>query len=568
MSWEGLKAQIDVAMGRKKADTLLINGKVFNVFTSRFFESPVAIYRGIIVGWDDYEADEVIDLEGGYLLPGFVDAHIHIESTLMTPGRFAMAVLPHGTTTVIADPHEIANVMGIDGLSYMLSSTASIPMNVFFMLPSCVPSSPFETSGARLDYEDLSRFADHDRVLGLAEVMDTAGLLMGDEGVLRKVSYFSKSHVDGHAPGLRGKGLNAYLAGGISTDHESTALSEAEEKLEKGLFVMIREGTTEKNLDALLPLVRPESSARFSFVSDDIHPVDIYEDGHIDRILKKAVDRGMDIPMAIRMVTINPAEHYGIKGIGAIAPGYRADLVLLSDLKDLTPSIVFKDGIKVAQEGEVLYDYKGYPAPYDCMNLHIKDVSIEVRGREGDIRVIEVLPDQILTRALRLKPRIVDGLVVSDTERDILKIAVFERHRGTGRAGIGFVKGFGLKRGAMASSFAHDAHNLIAVGVDDRDIILAVKSVAGMGGGLCVVCDGKILAGLPLPVAGLMSDRPLREIVEGFRGLIEGAESIGSCLKDPFMTLSFISLPVIPELRLTDMGIVDVEKGDIVPLFV
>ena len=547
-------------------DRVLKGGKVVNLFTGEIEELDVAIDKGTIAGWNGYKGKEVIHVKGLYLLPGFIDAHLHIESTLMTPPEFARAVVPRGTTTVIADPHEIANVMGVKGIRYMIKSSRDIPLNLYIMLPSCVPSSPLETAGARIEAEDLEELLSEERVIGLGEVMDVAGVLSGREDLLKKLSLFQGRPVDGHAPSLRGKDLDRYISRGIYTDHETTSEEEGLEKLEKGVFLLIREGTTEKDLKTLIPLIKRETERRLAFVSDDRSPSDLVEEGHMDGILRKAIDEGVDPLVALRMVTLNPAEFYRLKGIGAIAPGYRADIVVLPDLKRFKPIMVIKDGEVVARDGVPLWERKGYPCPWEGMKIEIKNIDVMAEGEL--LRAIEVIPDSILTRERIVRAKIQDGKAISDPDRDLLKAVVFERHRATGNRGIGFVMGFGLRKGAIASSIAHDAHNLVVVGVDDRDILLAAKKVTDMKGGLTVVAEGRTLASLPLPVAGLMSYEPVETLSAMHKGLIDTTRHLGCKLPDPFMSLSFLSLPVVPKLRITDKGLVDGEEGQIVPLFV
>ncbi len=547
-------------------EVLFKGGRLLNVFTGRIQELDIAVDKGRIVGWNGYTGRKVVDLHGMYVLPGFIDAHLHIESTLLTPSEFAKAVLPTGTTTVIADPHEIANVMGIDGIRYMLEASRSVPLNIFFMLPSCVPSSPLETAGARLGAEDLRPLLDEERIIGLAEVMDVEGVLGGRKDIIEKLRLFGDRPVNGHAPSLTGRDLNRYISYGIHTDHESTSFAEGMEKVEKGMFLMIREGTTAKDLEALLPLIGEGLERRLAFVSDDRDPMDLCREGHINSILRKAIKSGIDPFTAVRMVTINPAQHYGLKDLGAIAPGYRADMVVLPDLEGFNPYMVIKDGRVVVKGGNVLWDGESPPLVWKGMKTVLGDIRIEARGEY--IRVIEVSPWTILTKARIEKGKVEDGWVVSDPERDLLKVVVFERHRGTGNRGIGFVKGFNLKEGAIASSVAHDAHNLVALGVDDEDILLAARKVREMNGGLVVVAKGRLLASLPLPVAGLMSPKPLKEIVDALEILLSTTRKLGSSLPNPFMALSFISLPVVPELRVTDKGLVDVERGKVVSPFV
>lgn len=563
---------ISVARGDKPADLLLRNARIVNVFSGKVEEGPLAIYKGRIVGTGNYQTKRVIDLKGLYLSPGLIDSHIHIESTMLCPAEFARAVVPRGTTSVIIDPHEIANVWGIKGIRYMLRAGIGLPLDIYIMLPSCVPATSMETSGARLTARCLKPLLRERNVLGIAEVMNYPGVIAGDRGLLAKIrlGIEKERRIDGHAPGLSDKALNAYIAPGISSDHECTEIKEAEEKLKRGMFIMIREGTTEKNLSALLPLVGKANSRRFSFVSDDRHPFDLLREGHLDDILRKAVRMGLDPVTAIQLTTINPAEHFGLKDRGAIAPGYRANMVAFEDLRDFKPVMVFKDGGLVARDGKVLAGCipRQRAMADDSMKINWENVKdLEVKA-EGDwIKVIQVFPGQIITKKVVERPKIENGIVVSDIRRDILKAVVIERHKGTGNIGIGFVRGFGLKRGAIASSVAHDSHNIVAVGVNDKEILRAAKKVTEMGGGLAVVLDGRVMGALPLPIAGLMSDRPLNTVVKAMDKLLGAVRQLGCKLPDPFMTMSFLALPVIPELRLTDRGLVDVKGFKVVSVF-
>jgi adenine deaminase len=492
---------------------------------------------------------------------------------MLTPGEFARAVLPRGTTAVVSDPHEIANVTGKRGIRYILDSSKVLPIDIFVMLPSCVPAtSPergLETSAHRLSFLELKPFLKESGVIGLAEVMDYPGVIKADADILRNIEILGRGRVDGHSPGLGEKALNAYLVTGIASDHECTTIEEAKEKLRAGMFIMIREGTAEKNLQTLLPLVTPRNSSRFMFVSDDIHPIGL-ETGHLDSVLRKAVRLGLDPVTALRLVTLNPAEYLRLKGYGGIAPGYYADMVVFKDLKGFDALMTFKNGKLVASSGRVLSGIipKGLELADDSVNIGWRKMKgIKVRAEGTRIKLIKVMAEEILTKSLTLKARIKDGLVVPDVRRDVLKAIVVERHRGTGRRGIGFVRGFRLRQGALASTVAHDSHNIVAVGTTDEDILRAVKALERMKGGLVAVKGGKVLASLRLPVAGLISRRPVHEVAVSARKLIKVAGELGCTLPNPFMTMSFLALPVIPELRLTDRGLVDVEKARVVSLF-
>lgn len=560
---------IAASRGEIEIDLLLEGAEIVNVFSGEIYKSNVAIHKGLIIGFGCSSARETIDLDGKILTPGFIDGHVHIESSMVTIPEYARAIIPRGTTSVIIDPHEIANVWGEYGIRYMLDSSKNVPLNVFFMLPSCVPSTSMETSGAILDAEVLSKLMVEGRVLGLAEVMNYPGVVFRDPEVLKKIMASGGKRIDGHAPGLSGFDLAAYVMAGIKSDHECTNIEEAQEKLRMGMYIMLREGSAAKNLKDLLPLVTPRNARQFLFVSDDRHPVDILKEGHIDFMVKTAIEEGLDPIVALQISSLNPAEYFGLRDLGAIAPGYRADIAVLDDIEHFCVFKVIKDGKVVAENGYATAHLMTAHTPKK-ESMHIAGIDIRsfnIDAKPGMVRIICVIPDQIITKSLELLPKIKDGRIISDAKRDILKMAVVERHKSTGNVGLGLVQGFSLQKGALATSVAHDSHNITVVGVNDQDMLMAVLAVMHMGGGIVVVANGQVLAKLPLPIAGLLSEMHMNDVAQGINECIEAARHIGCTLSDPFMTLSFLSLPVIPELKLTDKGLVDVAKFQIVPLF-
>lgn len=569
---DALRKRILAAKKEIPADLVLKKGRVVNVFSGGIQEWDVAVHDGFIVGLGaEYRGNEELDVRGKWIIPGLIDGHLHIESTMLLPSRLAAALLPHGTTTIVSDPHEIGNVMGIEGIRFMLKESEQLPFDIFLMAPSCIPATHFETSGARLRASDLTELKNEPRILGLAEVMNFPGVLMGTPEVLEKLVLFEDRIIDGHAPSLMGYDLQAYLAAGIRSDHETCDRMEGMEKVHSGMMLMIREGTSAKNLGDLLPLVTPENSRRFCFVSDDLHPQDIRQRGHLDFIIKKAIDLGLEPVTAVQMATLNPAEYFRLKDRGAVAPGYRADLAVLGDLERFEVERVYKDGRLVVDNGELIdFPYeKEEHIELRFMNLAPLTVeSFRISHQGGKVRVIALIPDQILTGMCYEDVKSENGRVVSDIEADILKLTVVERHKASGRIGLGLVRGFGLKRGALASSIAHDSHNLIAVGVNDQDLWRSIEELKIMGGGIAVTSNDKVMAKAPLEVAGLMSREPLERLAEQLEGVNRAAASLGCTIPEPFMALSFLALPVIPDLKLTDIGLVDVKKFSIVPLFV
>ena len=567
-----MERMIRAARGRIKSDIVLKNARLVNVYSGEIYRTDVAVLDDRVVGLGDYSGLKEWDLGGKIVAPGFMDAHIHLESSMVTVPEFVKAVVPMGTTSVVSDPHEIANVMGLEGISYMLKSSKYNPLNVFMMLPSCVPSSSLETSGSGLRAMDLFFMLNQDWILGLGEVMDYSGLLKGDPAVLDKIKIVGDKIIDGHAPGLAGGDLCAYAAMGISSDHECSTREEAIEKLRLGMTVMIREGGVAKNMKALLPLVTPENQQSFVFCTDDRHPQDLADEGHMNAVIRRAMVLGLDPVTAIRMCTINIARHYGLDDLGAIAPGKKADLVVIDNFDDFTVEMVFKNGRLVARGGRLLPRVLGRirrPEPLrGSINIQwLRRDYFEIPAARGRCRVIGLVPGQLITEKELHEPKVEDGRAVADIERDILKLVVVERHHASPRMGLGFVRGFGLKRGAIASSVAHDSHNIIAVGTNDADIMEAVTKIRKLQGGFTAVVGEKLVGSLPLPIAGLMSAKSVREVNDELKRLLAVTKGMGCRLEDPFMTLSFLSLPVIPHLKLTDKGLVDVDARRIVPLF-
>jgi len=569
---DALKKRILAARREIPSDLVLKKGRVVNVFSGEIQERDVAVYDGFIVGLGpEYHGREEIDVKEKWIAPGLIDAHLHIESSMLLPSRLAAALLRHGTTTIISDPHEIGNVMGMEGIRFMLKESEAAPLDIFFMAPSCVPATHLETSGAKLSALDLASLKNEPRILGLAEMMNFPGVLMGAKEVIEKIMVFRDKVIDGHAPSLKGYDLQAYLAAGIGSDHETCDPLEGREKLNGGMMLMIREGTSARNLEALLPLVNSENARRFCFVSDDLHPRDIRERGHLDFMIKKAINLGLHPVTAVQMATLNPAEYFGLKERGAVAPGYRADLVVLGDLQRFTVERVFKDGRLVVDHGELIDFSSVDEERVECGSMKVLPLAPErfrIPHEGKTARVMELKPGQILTGILHESIKSENGWVVSDIETDILKLAVVERHRATGRIGLGLVKGFGLKRGALASSIAHDSHNLIGVGVTDQELWRSIEEVKNLGGGVAVIREDQVMARVPLAVAGLMSTEPLEALTEQLDEANKAAATLGCGIAEPFMALSFLALPVIPELKLTDRGLVDVKKFSLVPLFV
>lgn len=550
---------IAVAAGREKADLVLKNAKYLNVFSNEFLCGDIAVANGLIAGVGKYDGKTEIDVSGKLVLPGFIDAHIHLESSMVTPAEFAKAVVAHGTTTVITDPHEITNVMGIDGVEYMIQASQNLPIDVHFMMPSCVPATEIDESGAELDCKDIDLYLDNKKVLGLAEMMNYVGVINGDKNVLSKIVTSQAHHkkIDGHAPELSGNDLNAYIAAGVYSDHECSTFENALEKLRKGQFIMIREGTAAHNLKALMPLLTQQYYSRCMFATDDKHPSDLLYGGHIDYIVKQALKNGADPIVALKTATHHAARYFLLNNKGAIASGYLADIVVVNNLEDFNVETVFKRG-KLVFDGEV----KDFSAPTvdeelaeKCFDtFHLDSVTPSSFKVDGKLGLIGLVGGELLTRNLGTADKI-------DVENDILKIACIERHKGTNHIGVGYVKGYSLKSGAVATSVAHDSHNIITVGCNDDDIAVAVNAIKDSKGGIAVVENGKIKALLELPIAGLMSDEPLTTVNEKLENAKSSAYELGADKSiDPFMTLSFLSLPVIPSLRITTKGVFDAEN--------
>jgi len=562
-----LRELISVARGQTPADLLLKNVRIINTFVGEIEQANVAIYGDTIAGVGDYDdARDIFDLQGAFLAPGFINGHTHIESSMLHPARYAQAVVPRGTLAVVTDLHEIANVCGSEGIKFVTDLARQLPLDMLFMAPSCVPATNLETSGARIAAKEVKRILAHPKIIGLGEMMNFPGVIAGDEEVLEKISAAKGMVIDGHAPGLAGKELNAYLSAGIFSDHESTTLEEGREKLRRGMYLMIREGSSEKNLDALLPLVTDNTFRRCFFVTDDRSCSDLLREGDIDAVVRKAIDRGLDPVRTIQMATINAAEYFRLHDRGGIGPGYVANLITITDLAKLEIDMVFYRGRLVARQGKPLFPYPPVTVELEH-TVRIKSPtaqSLRISPAGETYPVIEIVPGQIVTRKAVEKIQVVDGAVARDLERDILKLVVVERHRASDNVGVGLVKGFGLKKGALASSVAHDSHNIIAVGVDDLDILKAIEEVKSLHGGLVVCANLEILASLPLPIAGLLSPEPLDIVISQYEHVEKAAASLGTLPPAPFTILSFLALPVIPELRLTDLGLVDVAQSRLI----
>ncbi len=563
-----LKRLIAVARGDVPADLVLRNARVVNTFTAEVEETSVAIAEGRIAGLGEYEAAASVDLHGRYLAPGLIDGHVHVESSHLTPDQYARAVVPRGTLAVVTDLHEIANVAGLPGMRYVLDSARGLPLDIFVMAPPCVPATGLETSGATLGPKELARAMRWRAVLGLGEMMNFPGVIQGAEDPLAKAQAAGQRVKDGHAPRVRGKALNAYLAPLIGSDHETTSYEEGLEKLRRGMHLMIREGSTEKNLEELLPLVTDQTYHRCLLVVDDRNAKDLLHDGDLDAVVRKAIRLGLDPLRAIQLATLNPARYFRLEGYGAIAPGYWANLLVLEEMASFRIGQVYYRGRLVAQDGQPLFRARpklpaGLMSTVRVNPFAVADLALQA-GSLDRAPVIEIVPGQITTRWLWERPATANGAVVADVHRDLLKLVVVERHHGTGNIGVGLVKGLGLKQGAIATSFAHDSHNIVVAGVRDEDIYAAVQEVVRIQGGLAVVAQGRVRGSLPLPIAGLLSPEPLERVAAALEELEGLVREMGCQVPSPFSVLSFLALPVIPELKLTDKGLVDVMQGRLV----
>ena len=562
---QGLARRLAVARGDEPADLVLKGGRVLSVFTREWLDVDVAVVDGHVAGLGEYDGAETIDASGRFVVPGFVDAHVHLESSKLLPDEFARLIVPLGTTTVVADPHELANVLGTDGVHWIADLCGrDLPLDIWFMASSCVPASRFESPRRAFSTGDLEGLLRRHRVLGLAEMMNFPGVIAGDPAELAKLAL--AHHVDGHAPGVRGNSLQAYVAAGIRSDHEARELEEGRERLRAGMYLLIREGSAARNLDALVPLLAEYGPSRIAFCSDDREPEHIADDGHLNGMVRRAVAAGVRPEEALVAASHSGARWHGLRNIGAVAPGYQADLLLLPDLERFEPELVLTRGrpFEPAERREV---------PDWVRNTvrlgEVRAGSLELPGREGaKARVVGVIPQQIVTDALVDEPSVANGLVVADAQRDLAKLAVFERHLGTGRVGVGLVRGFGLERGALASTIGHDAHNVVVVGMSDEDMLVAVDRLAEHGGGIVAVDHGLVRAELPLPIAGLISDQPLESVIAASRACHEAARDLGCRLDSPFQTMAFLVLSVIPHLKLTDRGLVDVDAFELVDLWV
>jgi adenine deaminase len=565
-----IQQKLAIARGEQPAELLFKNARLVNVLSGEIHDANVAVEDGRVIGFGNYKAKKIIDLKGAYLAPSLIDGHFHVESSMLTAPEFARAVVPHGTGALVIDPHEYANVLGLDGIRYVLESTKNLAVDFFIMLPSCVPATHLETAGAKLTADDLKLMIHDERIAGVAELMNFPGVYLGVKSELAKIDAGKGKAIDGHAPGLRGNNLNAYVLAGVRSDHESVEVAEAREKLRLGMHILLREGSTERNLEHLLPLINANNFQNCSFATDDKLAGDLVKEGHIDHSVRKSIKFGLSPVTALQIATINTARHYNLRNLGAIAPRYWADFIIFDSLKNFRVRQTWKKGVLVAEDGKFLG--KTPPKvhlPRSTMNLRYapEDFVVNASGRKK-IRVIDIVPNQIVTNEFIASPKIIDGEIVADITRDILKMVVVERHRATGNVGVGFVRGFKLKRGAIGSTVAHDAHNVVVAGTNDADILFAIQELTRLQGGQVAVADGKIRAELPLPIAGLVSDQPLPKALKLIDDLNAAAHALGCDLAAPFMSLSFLALSPIPALKLTDQGLIDATKLQRISLFV
>ncbi len=565
---ENTKRKIDIAAGRTKPELVIKNARIINVFTEEIIDGDIAIDHGYIIAIGQYDGEETFDAEGKFVAPGMIDAHVHIESAMVTPSQFAKSILPIGTTTIIADPHEIANVCGLEGIQYILDESSNIPLDVYLMMPSCVPSTSFENAGASLLAEDIKDMIQKNRILGLGELMDFPGVIAANDEILDKIEVTGDKIIDGHGPVISGKDLSAYVAAGIHTEHECSTVEEMIDRLRLGMYILIREGSAARNLNALIRGVNKENARRILFCTDDRHPGDILTDGHIGNNVRLAIQNGISPITALKMASLNAAECYRLYDKGAVAPGYIADLILFDDLKTIEVEAVFKGGQLAAKNGKPLFKAKHIPNDSVVDTVNIKPVAkddLTINLSSDFANIIRLLPHSLVTERVVRKVEVKEGKFVHDKRLDILKLAVIERHKASGNIGLGLVENFMLKTGALASTVAHDSHNLIVIGTNDADMLLAIEEVERIKGGLVIVNDGKVLQTLPLPIAGLMSDKSLEVMSNDLEKLYATARSLGvNKAVDPFMTLAFLALPVIPEIKLTDMGLFDVSAFDFI----